>query len=759
MPRTLFRLQDSYARIYRVGEVIANRPECEFQTIQSAIDQAVADGYTSNDNPALIEIYQKDSAYAENLTLYPGVHLAGVAGNQRFGVVIAGNLSYTPPAGTRAQNRLKLFNLSITGAAGGNNLDLLGTNQFEIYLENCLIVREGFNDGFICINKTNTQVSGNARLFLINSQVYFTDTVNPNLNVVEWNGGRFRIFGNQSSLGSDLSSVNSIIRFSGNSQFLANQNSSDLALLFGDGQNLIDIDTGLGSYAINTSGLTNYGGGNIIKFSQSATFTIRNTIISLSNTSAKLAEDGGSSGTLIIGNCSFNTPTGVSVPNVGLSYIDPTLNIGIDINRLQISRNGNQTIAYVGAGGFDTIQNALDWLSTANTLNPVLKIAPGNYDEDLVIPTINGTLTVVGDTEVDAVASRNGLSGSNTVYLLSNISLDTTTLSGIDFYNIFCQARDGNPLLTIGGADFTKVTFNNCYILSSDANATPAIIFDSTNDGNEELIFNKCRLERNGTVNCSFIQTNVSTSKYISFNLCNTLVNAQPSNNGLTETIILDLINANINIEIIDSYFNGSSSKPFSIGLNNNLTIQNSNFNMAVDGGELFYYLDAGQINIFNSYITVGIGEGNVIARDGLQADAQISLTGNVYGGGDGYDVNGTTFVNGVDFAVGATTADTANNIAAAINAAAGAGDPNLQNKIYAKVNGTDVNLYSVTFTTASNSYTLANIGTPPATITGWANGLDGNGGTYSYASMAMENDLVQSSITVTQRSETVVSF
>ena len=74
MARTKFRYQASYDSIYRVGKTVGTQPQTQYTSIQAAINQAVTDGHTSNDNPAFIEIYP--GSYTENLSLSPGVHLS-----------------------------------------------------------------------------------------------------------------------------------------------------------------------------------------------------------------------------------------------------------------------------------------------------------------------------------------------------------------------------------------------------------------------------------------------------------------------------------------------------------------------------------------------------------------------------------------------------------------------------------------------------------------------------------------------------------
>src|SRR5262245_22330602 len=96
-----FRFQRPISPIYRVGPTGSNM---FFTSIQTAINQAVADGFTSSANPAEIEIYP--GTYVENVSLNPGVNLKGMLSYSKAegGVVIQGSVTYNVAAGTFPNN-------------------------------------------------------------------------------------------------------------------------------------------------------------------------------------------------------------------------------------------------------------------------------------------------------------------------------------------------------------------------------------------------------------------------------------------------------------------------------------------------------------------------------------------------------------------------------------------------------------------------------------------------------------------------------
>ena len=117
MSRTKFRYQKPYSRIYRVGEVVGTQPETAYQTIQAAINAAIADGHTAASNSAWIEIYDKGSAYVEDLALAPGVHLKAIVDRDQK-ITVSGQHTYNPGNATQADNTLVISGLNLSGTGG-----------------------------------------------------------------------------------------------------------------------------------------------------------------------------------------------------------------------------------------------------------------------------------------------------------------------------------------------------------------------------------------------------------------------------------------------------------------------------------------------------------------------------------------------------------------------------------------------------------------------------------------------------------------
>lgn len=118
-----FKWQRPFTGIYRVGAGL------QFSTIQSAINQAVADGY-SNINPALIEIYP--GVYPENLTFQPGINLLGM-NSTPIPISIVGHHTYSGNGNLGCSNIL--FNYA---NAASTLLNLTPTGVSFVTFQNCV---------------------------------------------------------------------------------------------------------------------------------------------------------------------------------------------------------------------------------------------------------------------------------------------------------------------------------------------------------------------------------------------------------------------------------------------------------------------------------------------------------------------------------------------------------------------------------------------------------------------------------------------
>lgn len=138
--------------IYRVGSGLY------FTTIQAAIDQAVADGFTTASNPAVVEI--APGSYAESLTLKPGVSLAAIQGGT---VTVTGNHTFPVSNGlTRAQNSIAVTNVLLT-TVNGIALSVSGTAPIQLTLNGVIIQKQAGGDANPAFELSNTGAGSRVR--------------------------------------------------------------------------------------------------------------------------------------------------------------------------------------------------------------------------------------------------------------------------------------------------------------------------------------------------------------------------------------------------------------------------------------------------------------------------------------------------------------------------------------------------------------------------------------------------------------------
>jgi hypothetical protein len=181
------------------GIVYQVYPGGQWPTIQSAIDQAVSDGHTAQDNnPAYVWIYPTGTmaGYVENLMLSPGVNLIGF-GTAEYSVFLNGRIRYMPPAGTIGPNTVHVEGLWIQAPAGINSVELTGLNVGRIFLRQCVVNKLGPGPA------ANIEISGAAT-----SELHVTDCIgNGAGGALMWNAVSGRLFATRCDISPGTRSV------------------------------------------------------------------------------------------------------------------------------------------------------------------------------------------------------------------------------------------------------------------------------------------------------------------------------------------------------------------------------------------------------------------------------------------------------------------------------------------------------------------------------------------------------------------------
>lgn len=726
-----FPWQRPYERIYRVGTRLY------FTTIQSAINQALADGFVSNANPCLIEIYDKGSPYVENLTLSAGIHLKGISEEQNT-VPVSGNISWTPGAGGVSVQTVILEKIAITGAASQANITLAGTNTCLLGLSFCSVTRT-LNDGQSLVNISNTNAG--AVISFFDSQLSVTENVAAGLDL---QGGvaKFRGATTYSSLGTSTA-----VRIRGNATFSCQGGNNSVIATSSDtivvsGSLFISMESTTGFAALSHANVQVGGAnGRMINFASAGAVQLRFCLLRLTNatfTTAKIANDGGSGGTLTIQSCAFFT-NGSAPYFAGRNQIDPGLTIVRTTEKLRFNRLGSVTQASVGEGGFPSITDAINFLVArvgANIYAEVL-IAPGSYTENITLPN---QIALIGLTPQNAVGVKSQVYQELDTQVIINGTVTVNQTGGFDaefIKNIKISAPAGAPAILTTGAGFGALILQNCHITNDNNNAFATIQHENTNNS---PIY---------AVNSKFVRSNTNTGSLVGgsqksqFQAENSIFQVNPITQYANVPIFDKLGDTNFEM----CWFVAEVSSAFNVVAGTSPQFRKCQINVNPNRGQVWYYLGSAGVEVFNSDFRVFVNPGAVIARDGTQATGTISLTGNVWGLGDSVVINGQAFVNGVDFVVGGTAAATAQNIANAVNTSPAAA---ILQRIYAIANGVNVELYSWNWAASSNAYTLAVTGTAPAAVSGptFTGGANGGGGSFNQADCSSYFSLFQPSIT-----------
>lgn len=128
-----------------------------FPTIQSAIDQAFADG----SGLQVATIYVPPGTYNENLTFRPGQAIIGQNANVSVGAIrIVGQHTYTPPVGSDPlAAQVCLQGMSFIDLADGHTMEILGAQPYFFTVSGCSFTKGDFTGNCIrCLNASGILV-------------------------------------------------------------------------------------------------------------------------------------------------------------------------------------------------------------------------------------------------------------------------------------------------------------------------------------------------------------------------------------------------------------------------------------------------------------------------------------------------------------------------------------------------------------------------------------------------------------------------
>lgn len=484
---------------------------------------------------------------------------------------------------------------------------------------------------------------------------------------------------------------------------------------------------------------TNYGtGGNSIPLTKSDGGTL-NFVLS----AATLLNGVNGSGNVInIDHCNFENGNSASIQS-SIRQVYATDNLGV-------RREGARLIVYVSSGlgsisgGFKTINEALEYVNAhGEPFNTTIKIAPGTYVENVNWGNFQD-LHVIGDVQESSTTAPYN-SGVSSIQMIGNFVFNQTN-GAAHFYNLnFVSTPSGNMFDIQGSNNF--VTFTNC---TFEAEMQPNTSLLNVNCSGQVLV-KDCFFDLSASVSGARAITQQNNSNcQVFLRYCNFLVQGTaPGNIDITalktgdNTLAFPSFTQGYTVEYC--VFRGSGGKMFDVGTNGYIYSHFNKMGLNASGSSVIYFSGNGTFTLLNSYLDGNFQPGAVLARDGTAATATITLTGNSYPGGSGFNINGASFVNGVGFTVGVTAAATATNLASAVNAS---NNVNIFRKVYAVANANIVTLYSYTWSTAANAFTVALIGAAPATLISWGGGLNGSGGTLAFGGSTFSNPITQSTLT-----------
>lgn len=665
----------AFSKLYQV-------PTTSYPTIQAAIDAAFNAGHTSNQNYAVVEV--APGFYNENLTLRPGVNLKGRSGNYDD-TEIVGNVTYAAQI-NQPQNRNTIY---ITAMLIGGKLEVSGSNASSLILQNSGInqYNTSSTDPCLLLNNSSSQVN------LTNSRLSHRSATANCINVLAGN-----LFINNSNISNNSSTTpitSPLIKFAGNFSFI-----SKSTLGLNAFNNTIEIANASSQlFFENCQIQNNQNGGNCFLFSASGSISVWGSELANNfgniNGTGKIAvtTSGG-------GNIYFGTNT-IS----GNNGTDPLINLISFPDRLRY--DNWKSVLYVGGkNGFKTFTDALNY-ATSKGLDYIQILAePGSYVEDINVPDIN----------VQFYANTAGITNFAQVSIDGQINLTPTVANTITFQGFRINAGIGKNCLNYQTNIFTFPSFRYCEFVKSGDNL-PAIFIKAPYAGQ----FHSCDIQVfSDTVHSPAIDLEGQNLIIKGLNLIGQN-DISGGSNLVDNTFSRPIIKLRNNSQA--AFFNVQFSNGFAGGtfieLNNNCDISfyNSKVVAAIQFGQIFYYKgNNSTVRSYNTNFEIGgnpilpelsIGSAAALARDGNTASGTVTLTANTFNPGDKITIAGTNITVNVDFAVGATTQDTARNIATAINS-----NIALSQKVYAISNNTSViSIYSYKFNAAGNAITLTKVG------------------------------------------------
>lgn len=729
-----FKFQSPPDRVYRVG------PGLLFTTIQSAINQAVLDGFTSGVNSCVVEVLEKGSPYVENLTLQRGIYLKGVNTVGSFPVTVEGNHSLAlSNADSAAQNRFFAQNIEFTGVAGAPTLEISGTANMRVLLWDCYLSRYGINDGFAVLKMSCT--NNNTRVRLFDTGVEIDDNTGTAF-AAEVANGRLSLFGGESGLFGN--SDEGLLKIQNSSRFEVLASSGGYGLIEPSGASLpvISVEGSGVSVKINGS-LIELGtpGGKLIDFAASGTVELSNCSVTIYDLSCSLAT--GAAGNLSATNCTFR---GISSGDViaGASAIDPGITVLQQGKNLRVEVKNNELVAYVGQDGFPSIAEALSYLANATWFTEFKRIllAPGTYNESVTIPDLPGSgtnLTIEGDT--DKLVGPGG-TVSYPVQWNGNIDWSPANIdSRLLLKNILFFAQDGSSWFKLGGnlgSGSTFAEFQNISVTKSSLDTNS--MFELSGGGASGIKFMNL-------VGCEIIRLESDSGKVfdqqegsVVLKDCVVRLAGVGSTFGSKNLLFADVASGLL-MSLTLSTLNLKTERAFSFS-DYPPVLDRCAFVTEANNGEVFYFKSANNVRLVNAWMgNNNPGRGFSVARAGTQSVAAITIDNNSLdpgaqaqgtatltanlSAGEGITVQGVSFIAGTDFAIGVDADATALNLANAVSAST---DPAISGFVTASAALNVVTLSSVQHLASCNSYTLAAIGLSPITIVGFGGGADADG-------------------------------